>query len=320
MPASPFRSRSLTLVEAIVREGGLGRAAKRLGVSQSAVSQALSKLEEELGLPLFERTGRGVEPTPAGLRVAESARAVSRLLERLRADLSEQRSGRTGTLRVATECYTCYHWLPSTIARLRSEFPGYEVEIRPEATRRPLLALQDGELDLAITTSGAPEAGIVLHPLFRDELVAVMAPDHPLAGVGNLEPRDFADQTVICHFEPERSALVREFLLPAGVVARRTTSLQLTTAVLAAVRAGMGISVLASWVAASEVEAGHLVSRSLGPRGLHRQWSVASRAEDADTPAVAALIRLVAAERSLGAGSRDPRQRPGSSSRASRPT
>ena len=288
-----FSFRQLRIVDAITREGGAGAAARRLRLTQPAVSHALRKLEQDLGLELFARNGHGMQATEAGRRVGEVARRVLGDLERLRFDLEQLGADRQGRLRVATECYTCYRWLPSVIRRFRSEFPGFEVEIVPEAASDPYRALGDREVELVITHSQRRGREFSQRPLFRDELLAIVPLGHPLADKTHLEPADFAGQTVVVHSDPENSILMRRFLAPAEIRPKGFLSLQLTTAVLEAVRADLGITVLAQWVAAEELAAGGLVGRSLGAGGLFRDWSVTTLATDAERPAIAAFRRLV---------------------------
>ena len=285
--------RQLRVVDAVCREGGAGAAARRLRLTQPAVSHALRNLEKGLGIDLFERDGRGMRPTPAGRRVAEAARRVSSDLEHLQFDLAQLGADRQGTLRVATQCYTCYRWLPALIKLFRSEFPGFEVEIVPEACQAPYQALRDGEIELAVTHSPIHGADFAQQPLFRDELLAVLPADHPLADKPYLTPADFADLAVVLHYDPENGTFMRRFLAPAGVRPRRFLSLQLTAAVVEAVRAGLGVTVLARWVVASELAEGELVGKSLGSQGLFRDWSVTALASQAERPAVAAFTRLV---------------------------
>ena len=293
-PSMDLKVRHLRLVQAIHGERTLTGAARRLRLSQAAVSQGLRELETVCGQSLFERTRGGWLPTLGGKRLLAAAEQVLATLAHARSDLELLAEGRGGVLRLATECYTGYHWLPPVLARLRRSFPDYDVHLVAEATRDPVRWLRRGELDVALTHlphDDDPDLRVV--PLFRDELVAVLPPDHRLASLPHLDAEHFAGEELILHFDAPSSVVVRELLEPAAVAPKRITELQLTEAVLAAVRAGMGVSVLARWAVAPEIDSGRLVARPLTARGFHRQWSATTLRATEHTKVVEALIAAI---------------------------
>src|SRR5215210_8184117 len=142
--------RHLKLIKAIAREGSVTRAGNRLHLTQSALSHQLRDAEEKLGVQLFTRLNKRMILTPAGERLLSSADAVLDEIKRAEEDIRQIALSREGILRLSTECYTCYHWLPSMLNVFQQKFPRIEVQIVVEATRKPLDALLDGKLDLAI--------------------------------------------------------------------------------------------------------------------------------------------------------------------------
>lgn len=287
----------LAMVEAICREGTVTAAARRLAVTQPALSHRLRELERQLGAKLFRRDGARMAATREGERVARSARAVVEELARLRHDLGQLRSGYQGVMRIATECYTCYDWLPAALERFAAAFPGVEVQIVPEATRDPVKPLLDGTLDLAIVYTPAHRDELVLMPLFRDELVAVVPRSHPFASRRYLAARDFRDQCLVCHFpELERNAFARDVLRPAGVTPARVQAVQLTGAVLAMVAAKRGVAVIPRWVLGKERNAGRFRAVRVTPNGLFRAWHAAVRAESRSLPALMKLVEVIGRE------------------------
>jgi LysR family transcriptional regulator for metE and metH len=138
---------------------------------------------------------------------------------------------------------------------------------------------------------------LVVKPLFRDELVAVVPRSHPLAARRYLTARDFRDQCLISHFpEVERSVLGREVLGPAGVTPSRVLAVQLTGAVLAMVRAKRGITVIPRWVLGKERNARVFRALRVTRRGLFRAWYAAVRAESASLPALTRLVEVIGRE------------------------
>jgi LysR family transcriptional regulator, regulator for metE and metH len=265
--------RHLKLVEAIAVEGAMTRAAARLFMTQSALSHQLAGLEEALGVSLFRRVPRGMILTAAGEKLLDCARLVLPMLREAVDSVTAGESGAPGTLRISTECYTCYHWLPSRLKAFQASFPRVEVEIVAEATRRPVEALLAGELDVAIVSALPHQAAIVGRPLFEDEMVAILSPEHRLAGRRSLSPRDFLAERLITYSLPlQQLGVYREFLQPAGVTPARISRVDLTEAIVEMVKANLGIAILARWAIARHLNAATLKALPLGRRGFHRRW------------------------------------------------
>src|SRR3954466_11146155 len=148
-----LETRHLRLIEAVSQDGSLTKAGLRLHLTQSALSHQLLELEGRLRVSLFHRLGKRMVPTIAGLRLLEAANQAMPHLRSAEDDLQRLASGRHAVLRLSTECYTCYHWLPSVLAPFNERFPWVEVRIVAEATNHPVAALLKGTIDLAITHS-----------------------------------------------------------------------------------------------------------------------------------------------------------------------
>jgi LysR family transcriptional regulator for metE and metH len=271
--------RHLRLVAAIAEEGGMTRAAERLHLTQSALSHQLRDAEQKLGTALFLRLSRRMVPTPAGEELLASAGRVLDELGRAEARIRSRGAGETGTIRLSTECYTCYHWLPPLLAGFRERHPGIEVRIDLEATRRTVAALLEGKLELALVSSEPKDRRLRLTPLFEDELVVVMSAAHRLARRTHVRPADLEDETVLVYPPKEDSLLLQRALLPAGIRPRAVLEVPLTEAVLEMARAGVGVAFLARWAIARELGAGSLVARPLsrvGSARFRRRWCVAT--------------------------------------------
>src|SRR5262245_34795398 len=173
--------RHLLMVQAIAEEGTVTKAAIRLHLTQSALSHQLLGIEEKLSAILFQRVGKRMMITPAGERLLGAAKNVLTELRRAEDDIVQKAMARDGILRISTECYTCYHWLPSHLKKFSAEYPRVEVRIAVEATHQPLQALLDGKIDVGIISSRLRNAKITYTPLFKDELVVVTSPGHPFS-------------------------------------------------------------------------------------------------------------------------------------------
>jgi LysR family transcriptional regulator, regulator for metE and metH len=271
-----LETRHLRLVAAIAEHGSLTKAGTQLNLTQSALSHQLLDLERRIETPLFHRMGKRMVPTPAGTRLLSTARPMLRNLHRAEEDLRRLASGRSAVLRLSTECYTCYHWLPTVLERFSASFPQVDVQIVADATRYPLRALVEGRIDLGIVHDTDRDERLSYVPLFRDELVVITHPDHPLAQRPFVSAADFAEEHLIVYTIPRsENSVFRHVLIPAGVSPRRVSAMALTEAIIEMVKAGVGISVLARWAVAPHVEAGTLRAVRLMSRGFHRQWSAA---------------------------------------------
>src|SRR5262249_46277190 len=133
--------RHLRLVAAVAEVGSLTRARGRLHLTQSALSHQLRDVEARLGAPLFLRVGKRLVLTAAGERLLASARDVLGRLEQAEREIRQMGHERAGVLRLTTECYTCYHWLPPLLIRYRRRFPRVEVRIDVASTGRPIDSL-----------------------------------------------------------------------------------------------------------------------------------------------------------------------------------
>jgi LysR family transcriptional regulator for metE and metH len=287
--------RDLRLLSAIAEQGTLTRAGNVLFLTQSALSRQLADLEKRLGVALFQRHGRRMVLTPAGERLLESGREILGAVARAEQEAREAAGSAQAVLRFATECYTCYHWLPSTLIEYRKRFPLVEPRIVAAATRRPIQALLKGQLDVAVVSARVRDRRLDVTPLFADEFVAVVSAEHPWVGRDFVTAADFAAQDVLLYnLARTESTLFKEVLDPAGVTPRRVVRVELTEAILELARAGLGVAMLARWAVAPYVKSGELAAISITRGGLHRQWSAATMAHKETPDYLTAFVDLLA--------------------------
>ncbi|MGH9554679.1 MAG: LysR family transcriptional regulator [Terriglobales bacterium] len=290
--------RHLKLLAAVAEQGSVTAAARRLHLTQSALSHQLRDAEEKLGARLFLRLGRQMALTPAGEQMLQSAQRVLSELESAEDQVRQQGQGARGILRLSTQCYTCYHWLPELLRVFRERHPGVEVLIDAEATHTPVEALLAGRLDVAITNSAPRDPRLRSRTLFEDDLLVVLPPRHRLARVDYVRPQQLAGETVITYPPRADSFLLNLYMTPAGAQPGGVLEVPLTEAIIEMVKAGLGVSFLARWAVAPWVAKRELAARPITRQGCRRQWSAITLRRAQSLPYVEEFIALLAGARS----------------------
>jgi LysR family transcriptional regulator for metE and metH len=283
----------LRLVSAIARTGSVTRAGDLLNLSQSALSHQLRDIEGRLAAPLFHRAGKRMVLTPAGATLLRAAADVLDIVGRAEEEI--RRAGKSGTalLRITTQCYTCYHWLPGLLKEYRLRHPNVDVHVDADATPRPIASLLDGRIDLAIVSDRVKDRRLVERPLFEDELLVIMAPTHRLAATTIVEPEDLADETVIIYPPKEEATLFQRVLGPAGVAPRAVQQVQLSEAIVELVKAGLGVAAMARWAVEPHLRAGAIRTARLTRRGFRRRWAAAMLRDTARAPHAQDFVDLI---------------------------
>jgi LysR family transcriptional regulator for metE and metH len=238
--------------------------------------------------------------TAAGERLLESAAVVLRELKAAEDEISSLATSPRGIVRLSTQCYTCYWWLPRLLRSFNVEFPDVEVAIELEATRRPIEALLAGKLDLAITNRKVADRRLRYRLLFEDELVAVLPKEHPLAKEPFIPLQAFSQETLVLHNPAAENTFMQKVLYPAGAVPKKVLVVQLTEAILELVRSQMGISVLARWAIADQLFRREVVGLKIGKSGVHRQWYAVTVAGRRKPKYVDSLISMLVRETKPG--------------------
>lgn len=202
--------RHLRMVVAILEEGNLVGAAKRLNMTQSAVTKALQEVEALTHATLFDRTNRGVVPTIFGETLAEHARFIITQLDHAEEHLADLRDGTGGRIAIGTLLSASAELLPGAVARLRRKRPRIVVRI-VEGTNDVLVpALRSGEIDLVVgRLSEHRERQDVEQETLMDDLACVVARSgHPLAQRETLALPDLIDWDWI--LPPQETSLRRQ--------------------------------------------------------------------------------------------------------------
>lgn len=273
--------RHLKLVREVAETKSLTKAKDTLFLSQSALSHQLKELETQLGTPLFHRVNKQLILNGAGKMVLESAERVLKDLEKTEQSIKKYLSGDQGSIRLATECYTCYHWLPSLMIEHNKEFPNVEIEIQLDNNIEVEDQLLQGHIDLAVLSEPSFRQGLHYDELFRDEVFALVPADHSWTKKKYVEAKDFETENVIIHSYPlESVTLFTHLLFPEKITPRKITQIQVTEAVVQMVKAGMGIKVVAKWVLEPYLHDKGLAIVPVTKKGMRRTWYAVTMDQD----------------------------------------
>lgn len=269
-----LEARDLKLVRAIAEAGGATRAAKQLALSQSAVSHQLRGLEERLGVPLFERQGRRLRITRAGERLVELSHQVLAPLLQAELELKRGLHAERPQLRVATQCYTAYHWLPQALQSLMREHPEVELVLQTDVVGPAHEHLDDDRADVVLCVTPPTKVHYTRVPLFKDELMLAVPRGHWLGRKKYVEGADLAQETLIQNnvSASERERVIK-VLFGGQPVFRHVVRLPVSEAVLDLVQAGMGVSILAGFTLTRRLERGELEAVRLTRHGFPRSWT-----------------------------------------------
>ncbi len=260
--------RHLKTIVALAETGNLSKAAKRVHLSQPAVSHQIRAVETHYDLELFERKSDPLRLTAAGARFVELAYQVTRCVQDGERDLARIAQGQAGQLRIAVECHSCFDWLMPAMDAFREHWPQVELDLVSGFHADPIGLLGENRADLVIVSRALKRPDVVFHPLFAYEVLALLSRHHPLTRKPYLTARDFKSETLVTYPIPDdRLDLVREVLLPAKVnPVRRTT--QLTVAILQLVASGRGVAALPGWAVQPYLDRNYVVWKPVGKNGL----------------------------------------------------
>lgn len=268
--------RHLKLIKAIVEEGSITKAIDKLHLTQSALSHQLKEAEYQLGTRIFDRANKKLTLTKAGEKLYETANEILAKLLDTEKEIKQLIFGEIGEIRISTECYSSYHWLPSVLKQFHLIYPNIELKIVMEATHYPLQKLQDNIIDIAITSDPIKSEKIKFIELFQDEMVMVVSENHAWADKNFVLPEDFANEHLLIHSLPLETVTVHQFFLaPSNVKPKKITPLPLTEASIEMVKADMGIMAMANWAVQPYLKNNALKAIKIGKNGLKRKHFIA---------------------------------------------
>jgi LysR family transcriptional regulator, low CO2-responsive transcriptional regulator len=271
----PLDSRQLRAFVTLARTGSFTLAAKELFLSQSAVSHSMKALENDVGCRLFDRVGKKVSLTLAGEQLLQYAEKILQEMTSARDSLENLGKWGRSRLRLGASTTACQYVLPSVLREFKESFPDCIVTIEPGDSPALVELVRNHRVDLAVTLEPKLDEQLAFHPLFDDELMFLVSPLHPWAVKGQVNRAEIAKQNYILYNRNSYTfSVVDEYFAQEGFELKTFMQLGSMEAIKELVKLGLGVSVLAPWIAQKELLERSLVALPLGRRKLKRTWGV----------------------------------------------
>ncbi|HVZ59419.1 MAG TPA: LysR substrate-binding domain-containing protein [Terriglobales bacterium] len=285
----------LEVFVAVAREGSFSRAAEKLFRTQPAVSQAIRKLENELGEPLFDRSSRDGNLTDAGHVLHEYAHKLLNLRTEASAALLDLRDVRSGRLSLAANEYTTLYLLP-VLAEFRRLYPMVKATVQRSFASRIPRGIIEHTVELGVTSFNPEDPLLRSIVVYRDELALVVYPRHPLASAKQVSIRDLGVESFVAHNVPSPFRLkVIEAFKRHRTTLNMDTELPTIEAIKKFVISENGVALLPALSVENEVQRGELVPVAVADLRLERKLRIVYRRNASLSHAGRAFLKIAEA-------------------------
>lgn len=281
-----------TIIE-IAKHNSFSRAAERLYRTQPAISKQVRQLEVELGQKLFHRAGKHVALTEAGRILLEHCVQLTELRRQTREAMERMRSVPRGRLAVGANEATSLYVLPPVFAAFRMRYPEVRLRIHRNFTSKLVERVLANRLDFAVVSLPVDEKDLAVVPMFRDELVVVAPPQHPLAGQRAVTVEQIAEHPLIFPRTGGTRAVFERLFANRGLEPRISLELASVEAIKKFVAVGLGISLITRSFAAREAASGALRLIPLEGVKLVRELGLIYHRDKCICPVMEAFLKLV---------------------------
>jgi DNA-binding transcriptional LysR family regulator len=283
--------RQMKVFAAVARHLSFTRAARELHLTQPAVSQQVKLLEQEVGLPLFEKIGRKVQLAPAGAELLRYATQAIELLREAGESLAAMRGLKRGVLKLGAVS-TAKYFAPSLLSAFTPAYPEVTIKFGVGNRLEIIKQMAANEIDLVIMGRPPRELDTIAEPFARHPLIIIAAPDHPLAGKRRIPLKQLASEQFLIREEGSGTRASMEHVFRERQVPFRVSmEVSSNETIKQAVMAGMGISFISAHTVGLELAAGRLVLLDVIGLPIMRDWYVMHLREKQLSP-IAAAFRL----------------------------
>ena len=289
----PLDSRQLRAFATLARTGSFTRTARELHLSQSAISHSMKALERHVRCRLLDKVGKTVMLTQAGEQLLRHAEKILAEMQAARERLSELGKWGHSRLRLCTSTTACQYILPPVLREFKESFPQCIIQIEPGDTPDALELLRQQRVDLALLLEPREESLFEFRPLFEDELQFLLSPAHPWARAGKIARDQITRQRFILYTRSSYlHRMIDDYFHREDILLPTSIELGNMEAIKELVKLGLGVSILAGWVARKELAEGSLCALPLGKRKLKRRWGFLSHKGQRLTLALETFIGL----------------------------
>ncbi len=267
--------RQVRSLVAVAETESFTKAAERLNVTQSAVSHSIRALESQLECTLVERSGKRVALSQEGTVLLRRFRGALGELSKAGEELAVLRRWGQGRLRVGAT-HTLWHFLlPKVMQEFRGLYPRCEIHVESGDTSELIELLDKSEIDLALGIGGRGPGWTRFEPVFNDEMVFVVSPQHQWAGLKEVPLAEVEKESFMVYGRnSETYRVLRTSFESVGARIRPSLSLGDMGAIKEMAKVGIGVAIVARWIAQAEIDAGELVAVPLGEVSLSREWGL----------------------------------------------
>ncbi|MGJ8676284.1 MAG: LysR family transcriptional regulator [Akkermansiaceae bacterium] len=282
----------LEIILAVEKEGSMTAAAELLHLTQSALSHSISKLEDQLGVKLWQRKGRQLIPTQAGQHLLNTARRLIPQFIRTEGQLIQFSRGERGLLKIGMECHPCYQWLQKITNSYLQDWPSVDLDVIQKFQFAGIKALLAHEIDIIVTPDPVKNKELTFVPVFDYEQVLVVSGDHPYKDYEYLKPEDMSEETLFTYpVCSDRLDIFTNFLTPVGRTVKNQKIIETTEIMIQMVACGRGVTALPRWLVNEHAERYDIFPVKLGKKGMHKQIHLGIRKEDANLDYIQAFLK-----------------------------
>jgi DNA-binding transcriptional LysR family regulator len=264
--------RQLEMFQAIVEAGSFTKAGQRLHVSQSAISRQITLLEEELGVQVLMRSNKRVFLTEAGKTLLKHCHRIFRDFEEAVLEVAQDEQSSRGSLRVGGGMSVCTYLLPHILKEYKTRYPHVQLTVTTGTTEPTIQKIRNNEIDVGVLSMPVESHDLQVESVFREEMMVVTSPTHPLTRKKAITPEDLATTPLILF---ERGSNTRKvidrFFEEQGLSPAIVMEMENVEIIKPLVEIGLGITIIPYQSIVREVEAGRLHFARIAGHRLYRE-------------------------------------------------